>query len=318
MSKSDSPALRLVVERGPKLAPASAFDAERLDTFKVGRVLRFTPVEEADRKDIRRWWAILNRAVKDTKTPWRTATQASEAIKLALGIVEYGKTVGGQFMQWPKSLKELDDEELAEAVRDMAALLHKMTGVDPLEWSKEAADVGQDETEQPEAPVNPASGSGSGEVSSPPCDPAPEQSETAPPAGERIQSAQDGAMEPASATSQPEVDAGSHQSPAADLKEDGAEPGESSVEGDAPSSDLDPVKRMLMEECIDNMLRDAFSEPAIERPAKVDKLERVFLEPQNLGSHPIFVKLCAETARRIIGKPQERGRAREYLMGRIS
>lgn len=277
--KSDAPALRLVVEPGPRLVPASAFDAERLDTFKFGRVLRFTPVEEADRKDIRRWWAILNRAVKDTKTPWRTATQASEAIKLALGIVEYGKTVGGQFMQWPKSLKELDDQELAGAVRDMAALLHKMTGVDPLEWNKEASDVGRDETEQPE--VNPASGSGSGETSPPTGDPAPDQSASGGP------------------------------------EEDGAEPDGASAGTDAPSSDLEAIKRMLMVECVENVLRDAFSEPKDQQAAKVEKLERIFLEPQNLGSHPRFVKLCAETARRIIGKPQERSRAREYLMGKI-
>lgn len=281
--KSDAPALRLVVEPGPRLAPASAFDAERLDTFKLGRVLRFTPVEEADRKDIRRWWAILNRAVKDTKTPWRTATQASEAIKLALGIVEYGKTVGGSFMQWPKSLKELDDDELAEAVRDMAALLHKMTGVDPLDWNRESADVGRDETEQPEASSPDDTGSGSSGDETPPA-----QNSAA-------------ADQPASAADQ----------------EDGAEPDGASAGDDAPSSEPVGIKRMLMAECVDNMLRDAFSEPKDHQAAKVDKLERIFLEPQNLGSHPRFVNLCAETARRIIGKPQERGRAREYLMGKI-
>jgi hypothetical protein len=246
-------------------------------------VLRFTPVEEADRKDIRRWWAILNRAVKDTKTPWRTATQASEAIKLALGIVEYGKTVGGQFMQWPKSLKELDDEELAEAVRDMAALLHRMTGVDPLEWNRESADVGQDEAEQPEQSAPDDTGSGSSGDETPPA----------------------------------QNSAAADQSASAADQEDGAEPGGASAGDDTPSSDLDGVKRMLMEECADNMLRDAFSEPKDQQAEKVDKLERIFLEPQNLGSHPHFVKLCAETARRIIGKPQERGRAREYLMGKI-
>lgn len=85
----------------------------------------------------------------------------------------------------------------------------------------------------------------------------------------------------------------------------------------ASSSDLDPVKRMLMEECIDNMLRDAFSDPAIDRPAKVDKLREVFLEKQNLGDYPDFVNRCHETARRIIGKPGERDRAKEYLLGKV-
>lgn len=218
--------------------------------------------------------------MKDTKTPWRTATQASEAIKLALGIVEYGKTVGGQFMQWPLSRKELDDKDLADAVRDMASLLHKMTGVDPLEWNRETADVGRDE--QPADFSDAGSGRSGAEIGS---------DTTSPAAADQSARAAD--------------------------QEDGAEPHGASAGDDAPSSDLDPVKRMLMEECIDNVLREAFSEPAIDRPAKVDKIEEVFLEPQNLGSHPEFVRRCAETARRIIGKPHERQKAREYLMSRV-
>jgi len=268
MSKSDAPALRLIVERGPRLVPASAFDAERLDTYQVGRVIRLTPVEEADRKDIRRWWAILNRAVKDAKTPWRTPAQASEAIKLALGIVEYGKTVNGKFMQWPKSLKELDDQELATAVRDMAAIVREITGVDPLDWNKESSDVGRDEQEKPETDApSPHSGLGGSGAT------------------------------PGSAAADPSVS--SH-----DSDQNGTT---------APDPEL---VRLMMEECIDTMIRDAFSEPAIERPAKVEKLRAVFLEPYNLGSHAKFVDLCAETVRRIIGKPQEKVRAKDFLMSK--
>jgi len=268
MSKSDAPALRLIVERGPRLVPASAFDAERLDTYQVGRVIRLTPVEEADRKDIRRWWAILNRAVKDAKTPWRTPAQASEAIKLALGIVEYGKTVNGKFMQWPKSLKELDDQELATAVRDMAAIVREITGVDPLDWNKESSDVGCDEQEKPETDApSPHSGLGGSGAT------------------------------PRSAAADPSV------SPH-DSDQDGTT---------APDHEL---VLLMMEECIDAMIRAALSETVTERPKKVEKLREVFLEPQNLGSHPKFVELCAETVRRIIGKPQEKVRAKEFLMGK--
>lgn len=282
-SKSDAPALRLVVERGPKLSPASAFDAERLDTFKVGRVLRFTPVEEADRKDIRRWWAILNRAVKDTKTPWRTATQASEAIKLALGIVEYGKTVGGQFMQWPKSLKELDDEELAEAVRDMAALLHKMTGVDPLEWSKESADVGRDETEQPEdqAPP-PASGSGSSEAGTEPSPAAAGQSASGGPA------------------------------------EEGSDTG---ATGDEPSSDpRDPkVILNLKAEAVAKFMDLATDtklcpEPKERRGALVSAAKAWKLE---MPHHHEFLKTCFFKAEAVIKGELPAADAREYLQGLV-
>lgn len=288
MSKSDAPALRFVVERGPKLAPASAFDAERLDTFKVGRVLRFTPVEEADRKDIRRWWAILNRAVKDTKTPWRTATQASEAIKLALGIVEYGKTVGGQFMQWPRSLKELDDDELAEAVRDMAALLHKMTGVDPLEWSKESADVGRDE-----------------------------QHEIASPAGETIQSGQDEAMESAPGTEDPSVGADSHQSASGGPEEGGSETG---ATADEPPSDHRHTKVIL------NLKAEAvakFMEVATNKDLPDPKDRRGVLEQaknawkREMPRHLDFVKACFTTADKVIKGEMPAEKAREYLQGLV-
>lgn len=285
-SKSDAPALRLVVERGPKLVPASAFDAERLDTFKLGRVLRFTPVEEADRKDIRRWWAILNRAVKDTKTPWRTAAQASEAIKLALGIVEYGKTVGGSFMQWPRSLKELDDEELAEAVRDMAALLHRMTGVDPLEWNRESADVGQDEAEQPEQSSPHDTGSGSSGDETPPA----------------------------------QNSAAADQSASAADHEDGAEPGGASAGDDAPSSDpRDPkVILNLKAEAVAKFLELATNkdlpDPRDRREVLVKAKEAWKRE---LPHHHDFLKACVSTADAVIKGQMPADKARQYLEGLV-
>jgi hypothetical protein len=74
---------------------------------------------------------------------------------------------------------------------------------------------------------------------------------------------------------------------------------------------------MLMEECIDNMLRDAMSTPSEEAAGKIEKLRAAFLEPQNLGDLPDFVNRCAETAKRIIGRSGERDRAHEYLTSKI-
>lgn len=147
MAKSDFPPMIMTVEHGPKLVPANAFDAERLDTFRLGSQVKVQFVEGGDRVGIRKWWAILNRAVKDAATPWTTATQASEAIKLSLGIVDYGKTVTGQFMQWPRSLTDLDDAELDDAVRGMMDIIHKITGVDPSIWHRETPSVGTSNTD---------------------------------------------------------------------------------------------------------------------------------------------------------------------------
>lgn len=101
--------------------------------------------------------------------------------------------------------------------------------------------------------------------------------------------------------------------------EEGDNPGSVATEQPAPSSESSvlPIKRVLMEECVDNMLRDAFSEPADQQAAKVEKLRGIFLERQNLGDHAKFVNLCAETVLRIVGKPSEKARARDYLMTKM-
>lgn len=312
--KSDTPPFQMVIEKGPRLAPATASDAERLDTWRVGSRVNVSFVRNGSRVMERKWWAVLGLVVDRCNVPWTTKEQASEAIKLALDITNMTKTVGGAWMLYPKSLTELDDAELDKAVSRMMDLITEMTGIDPETLRREAADVGQDETEQPEAPVNPASGSGSGEVSSPTSGPAPDLSEIASPAGETIQSGQDEAMESAPATEDPSVGADSHQSARAADQEEGSSPVAPASE---PPSDAGAFKKLLMEECVENILRDAFSEPKDQQTEKVNKLERIFLEPQNLGSHPEFVRRCAETARRIIGKPQEKPRARDYLMGLV-
>jgi hypothetical protein len=130
----------MTIETG-RLVPASAHDAERLDSYRRGTVVYVRFTEEKDRVIVRKWWAILGLVVKQCQTPWKTKEEASEAIKLALGIVNLSKTVGGQFMQYPKSLTELTDPELQDAVEQMMELIHHLTGVDPETLKKETAHI---------------------------------------------------------------------------------------------------------------------------------------------------------------------------------
>lgn len=160
MGKHEAPPFRMVLERG-KLVPATAFDAERLDTYRTGATMNVRFVEEKNRWGIRKWWAVVNRAVKECPTPWKTTAEASEAIKLALGIVNLTKTVGGAWMQYPKSLTELTDPELEEAVEQMLAVMYRVTGIDPDDWRKQIADIGKDEHDPGSAPLEPE-GSASG------------------------------------------------------------------------------------------------------------------------------------------------------------
>lgn len=139
MAKADDkPAFRMKIERG-RLVPASSFDQERLDSYRNGTTVMVKFTEEKNRKDVRRWWAILGLVMKQCKTPWKNSTEAHEAIKLALGIVNLGKSAHGNMMQWPRSLNDLDDAELSDALEQMIALLSRITGVDVSTLKREAA-----------------------------------------------------------------------------------------------------------------------------------------------------------------------------------
>ncbi|TPK14125.1 hypothetical protein [Mesorhizobium sp. B2-5-11] len=156
----------MVIEAG-KLVPATAYDQERLDTYRRGTPVNVVMVRDGGRVMERKWFAILGLVVKQCNVPWTNKDQASEAVKLALGIVNLSKTVGGEFMAYPKSLTELTDPELDEAVRDMMDLIQRMTGIDPATLKKEIADVGEDEHE-------PADGSSVGGQGSDGASPSPD------------------------------------------------------------------------------------------------------------------------------------------------
>lgn len=145
ITKSDYPALRMKVERG-HLVPAGPFDAERLASYRNGAIVMCRFTEERDRVLLKKWFAIIGLVLKQCDTPWKNKDEAHEAIKLALGIVNLSKTVGGDFMQYPKSLSELDDPEMTEALQNMTELLSRMTGVDVETLRKETAHIVEHET----------------------------------------------------------------------------------------------------------------------------------------------------------------------------
>lgn len=151
MGKHEAPPFRMIIQGG-RLVPATPYDAERLDSYRNGMEVRVRLTEERDRVMVKKWWAILNRAVKECKTPWKTADEASEAIKLAIGVVNLTKTVGGDFLAYPKSLTELDDPELTDAVEQMIEIVYRVTGVDPAEWKKQITHIRDEET--PSSPVD--------------------------------------------------------------------------------------------------------------------------------------------------------------------
>lgn len=151
--KPEVPPFNMIVEGG-RLVPATAYDQERLDSYRRGTKIKVRFTEEKDRVLVRKWWAVLGLVVKQCKTPWKNKDEASEAVKLALGIVNLTKTVGGDYLAYPKSLTELQDPELQDAVEQMTELLSRLTGVDVATLKKETAHVGHDDTDD----IDPATG----------------------------------------------------------------------------------------------------------------------------------------------------------------
>lgn len=160
--KTDFPPFRMEIIGG-RLSPVSQFDAERLDSFSGNRELQVYVTQEPNRALQRKYFAILNKVVKECKTPWKNAAQASDALKLAWGHVSRFKNISGGWSFAPKSLNDFDDDDFSQFFEESMATLERLTGVDPLTLQAEAAstdtpqdnesDAGQSGSEaSPESP----------------------------------------------------------------------------------------------------------------------------------------------------------------------
>jgi hypothetical protein len=277
MGKHEAPAFRMTIERG-KLVPATPYDAERLDTYRHGMLVYVRFTEDKDRVLVRKWWAIIGRAVKDCKTPWKTRDEASEAIKLALGIVNLTKTVGGDYLAYPKSLTELDDPELQEAVDQMKQIIFNVTGVDPDEWRKELAGLDDVEQESSEGP-SPAD-EGSGDLVPPDMDPA---------AAEIASQGVNGEAEQSNVGDGPA----------------------------ASSASSDPIVRNLSAECLDKFMAIA-TDAKLSVQERRDNLEFAKEPwKEALPTRHDFVKACLTTADKVAKGELGADAARRYLDGLI-
>jgi hypothetical protein len=135
------------VEQGG-LRPATAYDQEVINSYRIGSIVSCRFVPEGQTWRHRKFFAIVRQVIKSCPTPWKTIDQAVEAIKLALGYVNLGKTISGNFMQYPRSITEMDEPEFKEFYDQALVLLEKITGVDPLTLQVESADVGTDEVNE--------------------------------------------------------------------------------------------------------------------------------------------------------------------------
>lgn len=201
MGKHETPILRMVVQ-GDRLVPTAAWEAERLSTYRTGSIVNVIITQEKNRKLERKYWAILNRVVRDCPVKWRTAEDAHKAIRLSLGVVEPFITTGGKMHAEVKSTADMDDPEYQRYYEDAMALLHRITGVNPETLHLEAADVGHDEQD----PASDALPDAAGSVDhASPGDPAADHSAIDAPPGEKIRSTEDATMDAGPATGESSV-----------------------------------------------------------------------------------------------------------------
>lgn len=146
---TDHPSYRMIVRTG-RLLPAGPIDEERLMTYADGTEIECVFKSVRNGVLIRKLYAVVGLAVKQCPTPFETADEAIQAMKDALGIVEFGPNVRGNSLRYLRSLNDLDQPELEEFLEGCWAILHKLTGVDPLTLRKEAGDIISRDTASPD------------------------------------------------------------------------------------------------------------------------------------------------------------------------
>lgn len=139
--KSELPPLRMIVGRGT-LTCADEYSEERLDTYRLNSVVDCDVSQEIYPKLLRKYWAILGRVVETCPTKWNTAKEASDAFKYAFGITEKTILLDGTVRTYPGSITSMENPEFEDYFDGVMALLHRMTGVDPLTLWKVSADTG--------------------------------------------------------------------------------------------------------------------------------------------------------------------------------
>lgn len=143
----DIPPLYVVVGFEPKIAlyPAFQHDQERIGSFRPNTRLICTIETESNRRGVRKWYAIIGKAVKADLLPWKTQTAADEAIRLLLDMFTPVKAKDGSWHQVTMSLNDLEDEELDDYIELLQALIVRYSGVDPSDFQRELAGAGDEQ-----------------------------------------------------------------------------------------------------------------------------------------------------------------------------
>lgn len=175
MGKHDMPSLQFKVDGG-RLVPAGPYEQEVIDTYQRGAEITVTLHQKRTLPLLKKYWAVLRDVVSNCKTPWNSTEEASDALKLALGVTDIGKTVSGQWFIRAGSISfnSMDQAAFKDFFDKAMAVLAGVTGIDPETLSQRYRHLAEHEP----AGVSSVSGQGSS-LASPSGEAAADQSEPA-------------------------------------------------------------------------------------------------------------------------------------------
>lgn len=159
MGKHDHPTLQMEVQKG-RLVPLTPYEAEVLSTYSNGAVLTIEMHQKRSLPLLKKYWAVLRDVVDKCKTPWSSPDEASDALKLALGVTDIGKTVSGQWFIRAGSISfnSMDQAAFKKFFDDAMMVLASVTGIDPDELGKRYSHI--PEHEPSDEGLSPDAGSG--------------------------------------------------------------------------------------------------------------------------------------------------------------
>ena len=142
MANRDKPPFWVKVDNG-LLAPLTEYDERKIMSYKNGAEIRVNFWQGRSLPELRKYWAILDLVIEQCKTPWSTPEEASDALKLELGVTDVSKTVRGQWFVRPGSISftEMEESAFLDFRSKAFAVLEAFTGVDPWTLQKEAANT---------------------------------------------------------------------------------------------------------------------------------------------------------------------------------
>jgi len=112
----------IIMRRTPSgLAPATSYDAELLDGYATGAEVEVTVRQRRSEKHHRWFFKALSEVVKSGAVPFQTTEEFLAALKMACGVTELRKGIGGQPYIVPGSISfAAKDQAAFKAFADRA------------------------------------------------------------------------------------------------------------------------------------------------------------------------------------------------------